>query len=328
MFTKVRGAATALLCAVALAVAGCGSGAGGDAPGDARTVATVKGEVRIPEAPKRVVLLNYALAGYLYDLRLPVVAMTPEFTGKPSEPNGAWAGDFRSAGTRFIPWPAEGFSIEEVAAQKPDLIVAGGIGLPFKQADDAYDKLSAIAPTVLVDKKYETWQAQFEYLAGAVFGKPQVYADAVRKYDEKIAEVKASITPPPAPAAFVSMTGKGVAHGLVEGRGVPGEFAKVGIASAPIFASGRFRPFSQGGDSYEVSPELIASTFDQPTLFVMAFNNASTASVATLRQQPVWAALPAFTANSAHDLPYWVQRPDFDRAIATLDLVRQMFPKR
>lgn len=326
MFTRIRTVAIAVIAATALVAAGCGSSSGETGTGaQTRAVSTVKGDVQIPASPKRVVLLNYALAGYLYDLDLPVVATTPEFTNKSSEPYAAWADDFKAKGTTFIPWPADGFNIEQVAAQKPDLIVAGGIGLPFKQADDAYDRLKTVAPTVLVDKTYENWQQQFEYLADKVFGKPEVYQGAVKKYEDKIASVKASITPPPGPVAFVSMTGKGVTHGLVEGRGVPAEFAKLGIESAPIFATGKFKAFSAGGDSYEVSPELIGSTFTQPSLFVMAFNSTTDTSAAKLREQPVWAALPSFTAGRAFDLPYWVQRPDFDRAIATLDLVQKQF---
>ncbi|BDH59223.1 Fe2+-enterobactin ABC transporter substrate-binding protein [Tsukamurella sp. PLM1] len=322
----------AILCALGL-VAGCGGGSSDDAESGAnanatRTVSTVKGDVTIPAKPKRVVLLNYALAGYLYDLGLPVVSTVTEYTDRDitkAEPFEAWADDFTKAGTKFMHWPAGGYNIEAVAAEKPDLIIGGGLGFPFKQGTDAYDRLTTIAPTILVDNKLESWQQQFEYLA-KTFEQPQVYQDAVKKYDERIAQVKAGITPPPGPVAFLSMTAQGKAYGLIENRGVPAEFAKLGIEPAPIFASGKFKPYTAGGDSYEITPEQLPSTVTQPSVFIVGFSG-QTFDVNSLRSQPVYASLPAFSSNHAYDLPYWVQRPDFDKAMATLDVVEKMFKK-
>jgi iron complex transport system substrate-binding protein len=320
----------AILCAVGL-VAGCGGGGSSDSPADAnatRTVSTVKGDVTIPAKPKRVVLLNYNLAGYLYDLGLPVVSMVTEYTDRDpakAQPFDAWKDDFTKAGTKFMHWPAGGYNIEAIAAEKPDLIVGGGLGFPFKQTNDAYDRLKAIAPTIVVDNKLESWNQQFEFLAKA-FDQPQVYQDAVKKYDDRVAQVKAAITPPPGPVAFLSMTAQGKAYGLIENRGVPAEFAKLGIEPAPIFASGKFKPYTAGGDSYEITQEALPSTVTQPSVFIVGFSG-QTFDANSLRSQPVYASLPAFAANRAFDLPYWVQRPDFDKAMATLDVVEKMFKK-
>lgn len=323
--TKHARVLIALLCAVGL-VAGCGSGSDTASGSDSvtRTVSTVQGEVSIPTDPERVVLLNNSLAGYLYDLNVPVVAMTTEYAGQPSEPYPAWAEDFREDGTEFLEWSDTGFNIEKIIAFKPDLIIGGGLGFPFKLGTDAYDKLKRIAPTVLVDNTLVSWNQQFKFLATDVFDQPDVYRDAVRRYDNRIAEVKAAITPPPGPVSFVSMTGAGKAYVLIEDRGVPAEFAKLGIEPAPIFATGEFEPYTAGGDSFEVVPELLGRTLIQPTIFVIGFHtDAITAE--ELERDPVWAALPAFRGDHAYDLPYWVQRPDFDRAMATLDHVEGMF---
>lgn len=204
MATLLRNLVAALCAAVLAAglLAGCGGGTGpGDTASATRTVSTVKGSIAIPAAPKRVVLLNYNLAGYLYDLGLPVVAMVTEYTDRDpaqARPFAAWQDDFTKAGTKFMHWPAGGYDLEAIAAQKPDLIVGGGLGFPFKQTSDAYDRLKAIAPTLVVDNKLESWNQQFEFLAGA-FDRQQVYQDSVKKYDERVAQVKATITPPPDP---------------------------------------------------------------------------------------------------------------------------------
>lgn len=320
--------AAALMFAVAL-VAGCGdSGASkSESPESAtRTITTVKGDVTVPAAPKRVVLLNYSLAGYAYDLGLPIVAMTPEATDKTSEPRAAWSGDFTKAGTKFLPWPSTGFDLESIVKEKPDLILAGGLAFPFKQANDSYDKLSRIAPTVLVDNKLDTWQQQFKWLADA-FAKPDVYAAAAKKYDDRIEQVKGNITLPPNPVSFLSMNTDGRPFMLIENRGLPAEFARLGFQTDPVFASGRFKPYQAGGDSFELSREQLSSVVTQPTVFIVGFNR-DTFDVAKLRAEPVYASLPAFAGNHAYDLPYWVQRPDFDRAMDTLDVVEKTFRKK
>ncbi|WP_019202092.1 ABC transporter substrate-binding protein [Tsukamurella sp. 1534] len=317
----------ALACAVAL-VAGCGDSGSAKSDSDAgatRTISTVKGDVTVPSAPKRVVLLNYSLAGYVYDLGLPITAMVPEATDKTSEPRDAWKADFEKDGTKFIPWPASGFDLEAISKEKPDLIIGGGLAFPFKQANDAYDNLSKIAPTIVVDNKLDTWQKQYKWLADA-FGQPQVYADAEKKYDERIEQVKGNIALPPQPVSFLSMTSDGRPFVLIEGRGLPAEFARLGFQTDPLFASGKYKAYQAGGDSFELSREQLPSVITQPSVFIIGFNK-QTFDVAKLRSEPVYASLPAFAGNHAYDLPYWVQRPDYDRALDTLNVVEQTFKK-
>lgn len=62
---------------LALALAGCSSSGSEDSAGDAtRVVKTDQGEVTVPADPQRVVVLNHALTGYLFNLDVPVVATT------------------------------------------------------------------------------------------------------------------------------------------------------------------------------------------------------------------------------------------------------------
>ncbi|MFC3241252.1 hypothetical protein ACFOJ6_01455 [Gordonia humi] len=107
-------------------------------------------------------MLNYALAGYLYDLDVPVVATTTESTDQKGEFAPQWADAATEQGTVFLPWSADGFDMEAILEQEPDLIVAGGLGFPFKHATTAYDELSRIAPTVIVSDDLTEWQSQYE----------------------------------------------------------------------------------------------------------------------------------------------------------------------
>lgn len=314
----------------ALALTGCSSSDPSD-DGDnktsaarTRTVKTDYGQVKVPAAPKRVVVLNHALAGYLYDLDVPVQATIPEDADGKGEFSPYWEKEAKEDGTTFLPWSVDGFDLEAILALDPDLIVGGGIGFPLFQAEKVYDELSDIAPTVLVGKKLGDWRSQFSFLAGDVFGKPGVYDQHLAAYDKRITEVKGAIEPPPGPVSFLALTGDGTAYGLVENVGLPVEFKKVGIEPAPVFAEGGFKVYGQGGDMFELSTEKVGQTITQPSVFIMGFN-ADTTDVATLKKNPVYGALPAFKSNHAYDLPYWVLRGDYDESMALLDTIEKQF---
>ncbi|MEI5032237.1 ABC transporter substrate-binding protein [Streptomyces sp. S1A(2023)] len=326
MFAPARLLAVAAV--AALALTGCSaadpSGDGDKASAKTRTVTTDYGKVKVPAEPKKVVVLNHALAGYLYDLDVPVRATIPEDADGKGEFSPNWAKEAEEDGTTFLPWSVDGFDLEAILALEPDLIVGGGIGFPLFQAEKVYDDLTDIAPTVLVGKKLGDWRSQFSFLAGDVFGKADVYDEHLAAYDQRIGEVRKTIKPPAGPVSFLAFTGDGTAYGLVESVGLPPELKKVGIEPAPVFADGGFKVYGQGGDMFELSTEKVGQTITQPSVFVMGFN-ADTTDAATLEKNPVYGALPAFKANQAYDLPHWVLRGDYDESMALLDLIEKKF---
>lgn len=224
MFAPARLLAVAVV--AALALTGC-SAADPSGDGDkasaakTRTVTTDYGKVKVPAEPKKVVVLNHALAGYLYDLDVPVHATIPEDADGKGEFSPYWEKEAKEDGTTFLPWSVDGFDLEAILALEPDLIVGGGIGFPLFQAEKVYDDLTDIAPTVLVGKKLGDWRSQFSFLAGDVFGKADVYDKHLAAYDKRIDEVKKAIKPPAGPVSFLTFTGDGTAFGLVESVGLP-----------------------------------------------------------------------------------------------------------
>lgn len=322
-------AATAVVASLALVGTAC---AASDTDADdttaeesaTRTVTTDYGDVEVPADPQKIVVLNYALAGYLYDLDQPVTATIPEDADGEGEFSELWGEAPEEDGTVFLPWSVDGFDLEAILAEEPDLIVGGGIGFPLFQAEQVYDELSDIAPTVLVGADLDTWQKQFSFLAEDVFDQADEYDGFVAAYEERVAEVKDAITPPAAPAAYVAYTGDGTAYALVESVGLPKELAEVGIEPAPIFADGDFEVYGGGGDMFELSTEQAGQTLTQPTLFILGFNG-DFMDAETLAQNPVYAALPAFQNDSVYELPYWSLRGDYDEALATLDHLEELF---
>ncbi|WP_211233289.1 ABC transporter substrate-binding protein [Brevibacterium album] len=330
--TGPRTLAAAALTAGLLALSACGgTPAGEDArAGEAgtegtRTVSTVNGEVEVPADAQRIVVLNYALAGYLYDMDVPVAATIPEDADRGNQEfSPLWGEAPEEDGTEFLPWSADGFDLEAILEAEPDLIIAGGWGFPSFHAEAAYDDLSAIAPTVVVDKALPDWQGQAEFLATEVFNRPEAFEEMAAEYEARLGEVREVIEVPEQPTSFVSVTGEGTPYLVLEDQGLPLMFDALGFETNDIAARNELEPYQPGGDLAELSTEQLGQLVDSETLFVMGFN-ADTASVEALKDEPAWSGLPAFADEHAHDLPYWALRHDFDESLELLDLVEEEF---
>lgn len=326
-------AAVSLSLTLALAgLAGCSGGSQDTAPGEqatgaegTRAVETPRGEVEVPTDPQKVVVLNYALAGYLYDLDVPVAATIPEDAEQvEGEYSEFWGDAPQEDDTRFLPWSADGFDLEAILGAEPDLIIAGGWGFPHFQADEAYDDLSAIAPTVMVDLGFADWQEQLEFLAVDVFDDQEAYDMMVADYDARVEEVRDAIEVPQQPTSFVSVTADGTPYLVLEDTGLPAMADQLGFETAALGEEHSLEPYQPGGDLAELSTEQLGQIVDSETVFVLGFN-ADTTSVEELAEEPAWSALPAFQGDRAYDLPYWALRHDFDEAMALLDSLEEEF---
>ena len=324
---RTRRRLSSLLAAVlfgsAMVAVGCSTSTG-TVDGPTRTVHTEQGEVVVPQDPQRVVVLNYPLAGYLYDMNVPVAATITENADKEGKFSEFWKDQATEDDTQLLPWSADGFDYEAIIDAEPDLIIGGGYGLPGALATQGYDRLSDIAPTVLVDNSLASWQEQFRFLAEDVFAKKDSYDDSVAAYDKRVAEVKQAITPPPNPVAHLTITADNTPYLLFEDMGLPQTLAEVGLTPAPLVAEHGLPPYKPGGDMAELSTEQVGQLLTVPTVFITGFSGDTT-DVATLSQQPVYAELPSFAQDHAYDLPYWTVRGGYDEAMALLDIVENQF---
>ena len=122
------------------------------------TVKHAFGETKIPAPPKRVVSAGFTGQDDLLALGVVPIAVTDWFGG---EPFGVWPWAQPKLGTAqpAVLSLADGIQVDQIAALKPDLIVATNAGLDA----DTYTKLSAIAPTVAQsgqDAFFEPWKDQ------------------------------------------------------------------------------------------------------------------------------------------------------------------------
>jgi iron complex transport system substrate-binding protein len=163
----------------------CGSDKPGTVAGDGSvTVKHAFGETKVPSAPTRVVSAGFTEQDDLLALGVVPIAVTDWFGG---EPFGVWPWARSKLGTAtpVVLNLNDGIMVDQIAALKPDLIVATNAGLD----QDTYTKLSAIAPTIAQSGQnafFEPWKDQANTIGQAVF-----------KFDEMtklIADVDAKFT--------------------------------------------------------------------------------------------------------------------------------------
>jgi iron complex transport system substrate-binding protein len=149
-------------------VAACGSEKPGEVAEDGSvTVKHVFGETKIPAPPKRVVSAGFTEQDDLLAVGVVPIAVTDWFG---SEPFAVWPwAQPRLGGAQpAVLSLADGIQADQIAALKPDLIVAINAGLD----QDTYTKLSAIAPTIAQsgqDAFFEPWKDQATTIGQAVF---------------------------------------------------------------------------------------------------------------------------------------------------------------
>lgn len=172
----------------AVLVSGCASDKPGVVADDGSvTVKHAFGETKIPAPPKRVVSAGLTDADDLLALGVVPIAVTDWIGG---EPFGVWPWALsRLNGTQpVVLYLTDGIPVDQIAALKPDLIVATNAGVD----QDTYTRLSAVAPTIPQsgrDAFFEPWKDQATAIGQAVFRHDDMQK-LIADVDAKFAAVK------------------------------------------------------------------------------------------------------------------------------------------
>lgn len=345
----------AALVATALVTSACSSGDGGSAdgasgssdttssaqegPGDAaapttpspnrgpaHAVQTPNGPVTVPASAKRVVVLGYRLTGLAFDLGAPVKATVPEQPGMASEPAQAWRDAAGVQGTAFLPWTPEGFDVDAIRAMNPDLIIGGGPGLEYRHVSDAYEDLSAIAPTVVIDENEDTWQEQLATMADALNATPRL-TKLMRNYDGMVDRIHESTEPPTGTVGYLVLDANEQPYALNETVGLPRELEKVGFRPSPATTIPGLTPAGNDGEVLPVPRDRVSEVFDQDTLFVLGLGR-NIVNPGELARDPRYADLPAIKNFRAFGLDYTAVDPGYDETMGALGLMGNLFPTR
>jgi iron complex transport system substrate-binding protein len=171
----------------ALAVAACGPGKSASTPSGSVTVKHQFGETTVPGPPKRVVSAGFTEQDDLLAVGVVPIAVT-NWWG--DQPFGVWpwAQPKLGAAQPAVLSLSDGLQFDQIAALKPDLIVATNAGVDA----DSYKRLSAIAPTIpqLADQPpfFEPWKRQAGTIGQAVFAADQM-ASQISAIDNKFIAV-------------------------------------------------------------------------------------------------------------------------------------------
>ncbi|RDE10545.1 ABC transporter substrate-binding protein [Pelagibacterium lacus] len=147
---------------------------------EGRVVEHALGETEIPLAPEKIVTLHNVFAEALIVMGLSPIGSVDRPSGLPQQLVDSLAGT-TSVGLHSDP------NFEMVLSLDPELILA-----QESQQGDNYERLSAIAPTLLLNEPDAEWREWYEGLGEALGRSAQVEA-AIAAYDDRAAATKAAL---------------------------------------------------------------------------------------------------------------------------------------
>ncbi|WP_393059664.1 ABC transporter substrate-binding protein [Streptomyces sp. LN549] len=269
-----------------LALSACGSSdsdSDSSAKTDAATTHTVKtamGDVKVPVAPKRVVVLDTGELDSALTLGVQPVGATHSATedGFPTYLPADKTKKLTEVGEIANP------NMETVASLKPDLILTSKV-----RDGDRYEQLSAIAPTVMTESTGTAWKENFQVHAEAL-GKQAEAKKIVAAYDAHVAKVTEAIGGKEKAAAkdvnFVR---------FVEGADIR-IYGKQNYIGSILADLGMGRPAitdkAKDGFSYDVSPEKI-DLADADVVFTSTYGDPDKAGTTKTMKSGLWKGLTA-----------------------------------
>ncbi|WP_029144830.1 Fe2+-enterobactin ABC transporter substrate-binding protein [Microbacterium luticocti] len=333
MHTRLRTLVAASAAALALVLGGCAAasapattdpastGSGTADAGWPRTIAHEAGTTEIPAKPANIVSTSITLTGTLLAIDAPVTATATTTPSDITDTQGffsQWADVAHDRGVTSL-YPNLEFDEEAIIAAAPDLIVVSSTGADATA--DQYEKLSKIAPTIVLNYGDESWQQLAETL-GEATGHEQDAADLVAGFDKRVADVAAKITVP-----------GGTANAVVW-NGTSGQtaFAKPGGAHAELLTALGFDIVGapDGADLSEkkrddfafLSIENATTALTGSVVFVISGDEKTAADLA---KTPVLANAPAVKAGQIHPLGPTSFRIDYYSASQIVDTVESDF---
>ncbi|MBT2391155.1 iron-siderophore ABC transporter substrate-binding protein [Streptomyces sp. ISL-1] len=311
-------AAGSVVLAGALALTACGSGNDGDdsndksrGAGGTHTVKTAMGDVQVPDAPRRVVVLDTAELDSAITLGVkPVGAAHADVeSGFLNYLSKEQVAGVKDVGAITQP------NLEAVAALKPDLILTSKV-----RDGDKYDKLKAIAPTVMTESTGHPWKENFQVHADAL-GKKDEAAKIVSAYDAHTKKVTDALGGREKAAA----TKVNVVR-FVEGADIR-IYGKRNYIATILADVGLGRPAitdkAKDGFSYDVSPEKI-DLAAADVVFHSTYGDPKKAKQTQTLGSGLWKNLPAVRNGRAFqvDDQLWIQGIGYTAAGKILDELR------
>ncbi|MER5865774.1 iron-siderophore ABC transporter substrate-binding protein [Kitasatospora sp. NPDC002040] len=254
------------------------------APVPSTTVTTATGEVAVPGAPSRVVVLDTAELDSAFTLGVPPVgaARAAADPGLPDYWPASWLA--RVGGVGVIGNPDTGL----IAALAPDLILGNRT-----RDGDRYDALRAIAPTVLTETTGYPWKDDFQLHAQAL-GRRRQAAAVTAEYERHVGRATRAIGDAGSGGRRISVVR------FVEGSPTVRLYGRQSFIGSLLTDLGLGRPDPQNVDRFavEVPPDRIAQA-DGDLLLYSTYGNPARALTDAVLAGPGWQGLGAVKAHRA-----------------------------
>ncbi|WP_370181485.1 iron-siderophore ABC transporter substrate-binding protein [Rhodococcus wratislaviensis] len=280
---------------LAVVAAACSSGTAADTEGTTRTVTHKKGTTEVPDNPQRIVTVGYSDQDTLLAFGRRPVGVT-DWYGDYPDATWPWAQDALGGAHPEVfnrgQFTGEAnFAYEAIAKLDPDLILA----LYIDVDDDAYQRLSAIAPTVTTSPDYPDfgmpWQDAVR-IVGTTLGEDEKANHLVAGVDDLVAQQR---------AAHPEFEGKTVAVAELGDAGSfyvrsPNDPRSRLMTSLGFVVPEQIAQLAGDQDAFTISKEQ----FDIVDVDVLVWNvGSSPGAEATITADPVYQSLPVAKAGRA-----------------------------
>ncbi|WP_139998170.1 iron-hydroxamate ABC transporter substrate-binding protein [Paenibacillus paridis] len=253
---------------------------------------TVKGDVEIPVAPKRIIAEQYLQT--ILALGVKPVGASEYYIDNPYTKD--LAAGIESTGDR------SGTNLEKVTALEPDLIITATVD------DNTYEQLSKIAPTVVIpfgtDAQFKGVHEEVKGI-GELLGKQEEAEKWLAKYDDKISELRGKLEGVIAPTETFSIIESGgktfYTFGDNFGRGGQAIYGALQLTPSEIIKN-ELMTAQWKELTLEVIPDYAAD-------HVLLFSETGSDE---FKKSNVWQSIPAVKNNQVYELPadrYWYFDP-------------------
>lgn len=320
--------------AAALLLVGCGTAAPEAAEGAApaaetegewpREITHEAGETTIDEKPLRIVSTSPSITGSLLALEAPLIATGAAAPTPLTDDKGfftQWADVADERGVE-VAYANLTLDIDAIDQFEPDLIIGSSNG--GDATLEAYDQLSEIAPTVLLDYGNHTWQGLTTEL-GKITGLEQQASDVLAEYDEWVAGEAKKIELPEQPVTGLVYMGAEGAWAYTPSSPQAQLIQSLGFTyeqvDQDLKADGQ-----KGGEIDVLTSENMANGLaNAKSIFVVAMGGGD--AVGDFSADPLLANQPAVAEDRVFTLGTQAFRLDYYSAKLTVELVVDTFSK-
>lgn len=289
-----------------------------------RTVPGAKGDVQLSHQPERILSTSVTLTGLLLAIDAPVVASSvAQPGGRLADEQGffrQWGEVARAKGVK--PLPAGEASLEAIAALQPDLIVVSSTGKD--SAVGLYDRLTKIAPTLVVDYDQQSWQ-QITLLLGKATGRDVEASNLIQAFNQRAEAVRKTIKLPPQPVSALVFNARSRVANLWTRDSAQGRLLEslgFTLAMPPSGIKGMQLPRK---DIVSLSGEnLVTGITGQSVLMFAADESGKSALLA----EPLLSASPAVRKQQVYTLGNDSFRLDYYSSLHLLTRLEALFARR